>query len=165
MSAAADCASARFAAASGPVDAFDQMVTATFEVIADVTLSGGPEAKAGIDRDAVHRAIEGYIGQTARLSVLDIIGAPAWVPRPGRLFTGGQMRQIKSTADAAIARRRAEGARPIPDLLDLLMAGHDPASGRQMSPDELRDNLLTFIVAGHETTALTLANANNHRYH
>ncbi len=157
MSAAADRASARFAAASGPVDAFDQMVTATFEVIADVTLSGGPEAKAGIDRDAVHRAIEGYIGQTARLSVLDILGAPAWVPRPGRLFTGGQMRQIKTTADAAIARRRAEGARPIPDLLDLLKAGQDPSTGRQMSPDELRDNLLTFIVAGHETTALTLA--------
>lgn len=153
MSAAADRASARFAAAQGPVDAFDQMVTATFEVIADVTLSGG----SGFDRNAVHRAIEGYIGQTARLSVLDILGAPAWVPRPGRLFTGGLMRQIKSTADAAIARRRAEGARPIPDLLDLLMAGQDPATGRQMSPDELRDNLLTFIVAGHETTALTLA--------
>lgn len=158
MSAAADRASARFAAAPGPVDAFDQMVTATFEVIADVTLSGGPESvNQGFDRDAVHRAIEGYIGQTARLSVLDILGAPAWVPRPGRLFQGGQMARIKSTADAAIARRRAEGARPIPDLLDLLMAGQDPATGRRMSPDELRDNLLTFIVAGHETTALTLA--------
>ncbi len=41
--------------------------------------------------------------------------------------------------------------------MDLLIAGEDPNSGRKMTVDELRDNLLTFIVAGHETTALTLA--------
>jgi cytochrome P450 len=45
----------------------------------------------------------------------------------------------------------------VPDLLDLLLAGEDPKSGRRMDTGELRDNLLTFIVAGHETTALTLA--------
>jgi cytochrome P450 len=37
------------------------------------------------------------------------------------------------------------------------MAGEDPKSGRKMTTEELRDNLLTFIVAGHETTALTLS--------
>ena len=154
MTAAAERAAARFAAANGrAIDAFDEMITATFEVIADVTLSGG----AGFDRASVHKAIEDYIGQSARLSVLDIMGAPPWVPRPGRMFAGGQMRAMKATADRAIGQRRADGARPIPDLLDLLMAGADPATGRSMSVDELRDNLLTFIVAGHETTALTLA--------
>ncbi|GAB1361669.1 hypothetical protein MASR1M32_09050 [Rhodobacter sp.] len=44
-----------------------------------------------------------------------------------------------------------------PDLLDLMMAGQDPETGQKMTTAELRDNLLTFIVAGHETTALTLA--------
>ena len=44
----------------------------------------------------------------------------------------------------------------MPDLLDLLLEGEDPKSGRRMTTAELRDNLLTFIVAGHETTALTL---------
>jgi cytochrome P450 len=67
------------------------------------------------------------------------------------------MRDMKRMADAAIERRRASGARPVPDLLDLLLAGEDPKSGRRMTTAELRDNLLTFIVAGHETTALTLA--------
>ena len=154
MTGAAERAADRFAAAlGGHVDAFDQMITATFEVIADVTLSGGE----GFDRASVHKAIEDYIGQTARLSVLDILGAPAWVPRPGRMFAGAMMRQMKATADRAITQRRAAGARPIPDLLDLLIAGEDPSSGRRMTVDELRDNLLTFIVAGHETTALTLA--------
>ena len=154
MTAAAERAAARFAAADGrAIDAFDEMVTATFEVIADVTLSGGE----GFDRASVHKAIEDYIGQSARLSVLDIMGAPPWVPRPGRMFAASTMRQMKGTADRAIELRRARGPSPIPDLLDLLIAGEDPTSGRRMTVDELRDNLLTFIVAGHETTALTLA--------
>ena len=41
--------------------------------------------------------------------------------------------------------------------MDLLLDAADPETGRAMTRDELRDNLLTFIVAGHETTALTLA--------
>lgn len=154
MTAAAERASARLATATGrAADLFDEMVTATFEVIADVTFSSGE----GFDRAAVHQAIEQYIGQTAKVSILDILGAPAWVPRPARMLTGAAMRQTKAMADKAIDRRRAEGAKPVPDLLDLLMAGSDPQSGRQMTTAELRDNLLTFIVAGHETTALTLA--------
>ena len=154
MTHAAERAAARFAAADGrAVDAFDAMVTATFEVISDVTFSGG----AGFDRDAVHRAIESYIGQTARVSLLDVIGAPAWVPRPHRMFLGGQMRAVKRLADAAILKRKAEGAQGVPDLLDLLIEAEDPKTRRKMTLDELRDNLLTFIVAGHETTALTLA--------
>jgi cytochrome P450 len=78
MTAAAERAVSRFAAAEGrAIDDFDEMVAATFEVISDVTFSGGE----GFDRAGVHRAIETYISQTAKLSVLDILGAPGWVPR------------------------------------------------------------------------------------
>lgn len=154
MTAAAERASARIGAAAGrAVDAFEEMVTATFEVISDVTFSGGE----GFDRDAVHRAIERYIGQTAKVSLLDILGAPTWVPRPSRMLASRQIGDMKALADRAIAERRRNGAPGIPDLLDLLMAGSDPTTGRRMTDAELRDNLLTFIVAGHETTALTLA--------
>ncbi len=156
MTAAADRCCDRLAAAGGrAVDLFDEMVTTTFEVIADVTFSG--DGEGAFDREGVHRAIESYIASTAKVSVLDILGAPPWVPRPGRLLAGAAMRDMKRMADGAIDRRRSQGARPVPDLLDLLMAGEDPKSGRRMTTAELRDNLLTFIVAGHETTALTLA--------
>jgi cytochrome P450 len=64
---------------------------------------------------------------------------------------------MKEAADAAIEARARQGPGTLPDLLDLLLAGEDPKSGRRMDTGELRDNLLTFIVAGHETTALTLA--------
>ena len=59
--------------------------------------------------------------------------------------------------DAAIARRRETGPGATPDLMDLLLGARDPETGREMRDAELRENLLTFIVAGHETTALTLA--------
>jgi cytochrome P450 len=156
MTAAAERAAERIAAAAGrAADLYEEMVATTFEVIADVTFSG--DGDGAFDRAAVHRGIESYIASTAKVSVLDIIGAPAWVPRPGRVLASAATRDMKRMADGAIERRRATGARPVPDLLDLLMAGADPKSGRRMTTAELRDNLLTFIVAGHETTALTLA--------
>jgi cytochrome P450 len=73
------------------------------------------------------------------------------------MFSGPALRQMKQMANEAIDQARNRPKTGIPDLLDLLLAGEDPNSGRKMNPDELRDNLLTFIVAGHETTALTLA--------
>lgn len=154
MTAAAERAAARLAAAAGrrAVDLFAGMVAATFEVIADVTVSGD-----GFDAAETHRAIETYIAGVARLSLFDVLGFPAWVPRPERAFAARQVAAMKAGADQAIAARRRAGARAVPDLLDLLAAGTDPKSGRAMSDAELRDNLLTFIVAGHETTALTLA--------
>jgi cytochrome P450 len=154
MSHAASRSVARIAAQVGRgADVFAEMVTATFEVISDVTFSGGE----GFDRETVHRAIETYIGQTAKVSLLDILGAPPWVPRLHRIFGSAGMEDMKKVADQAIERRRAEGAKPVPDLLDLLLRAEDPATTRKMNTAELRDNLLTFIVAGHETTALTLA--------
>lgn len=154
MTAAAEASSRRLAAATGPVDLFGETVAATFEVISDVTFSGD----GMFDRDAVHHSIDAYIAQTAKLSLMDVLGLPAWLPRPGRLFSGPGLRRMKVLADEAIAARAKAAARDgPPDLLDLLLDAQDPETGRAMNRDELRDNLLTFIVAGHETTALTLA--------
>tara|TARA_B110000879_G_scaffold208471_1_gene294132 strand:+ start:53 stop:1492 length:1440 start_codon:yes stop_codon:yes gene_type:complete len=154
MSDAAERACARITAA-GPraVDMAEEMVTTTFDVIADVTFSGDDM----MDRAAVHDAIDGYITKAGRVSVLDLLGAPHWAPRPGRGDAMKKLEATKITADAAIERRQARGACDVPDLLDLLLAAEDPKSGRTMTTSELRDNLLTFIVAGHETTAQTLA--------
>jgi cytochrome P450 len=73
------------------------------------------------------------------------------------MFRPNTLKDMKEMADRAIRAREAKGAKDIPDLLDLLLAGEDPETKKRMNTDELRDNLLTFIVAGHETTALTLS--------
>jgi cytochrome P450 len=42
------------------------------------------------------------------------------------------------------------------DLFDLLRAARDPETGEAFSPEQLRDQLATLLLAGHETTAVTL---------
>jgi hypothetical protein len=41
-------------------------------------------------------------------------------------------------------------------LLSLLLQASDPETGQAMNDRQIADNLLTFITAGHETTALAL---------
>ncbi|MEO1140463.1 MAG: cytochrome P450 [Pseudomonadota bacterium] len=154
MTAAAERSADRVAQA-GPraIDMAADMVRTTFDVIADVTFSGD----GMFDADAVHRGIDAYISEAGKISLLDVLGAPDWVPRPGRLlFSRNAVGDMRKVADQAIDARRKRGADGVPDLLDLLLEGEDPETKRQMNTAELRDNLLTFIVAGHETTALTL---------
>jgi cytochrome P450 len=73
------------------------------------------------------------------------------------MFSRASLREMKRVANSAILTRKERPQTGVPDLLDLLLAAQDPTTERKMSTEELRDNLLTFIVAGHETTALTLA--------
>jgi len=154
MTAAAERSADRIESA-GPaaINLLDEMVTTTFDVISDVTFSGGDR----FDRDAVHRAIDAYIAEAGKISLFDILGFPDWLPRPGRAMSGRALRDMKRIADDAINARAQRGTSEVPDLLDLLLGGVDPETKRQMNTAELRDNLLTFIVAGHETTALTLS--------
>ncbi|MBF9059686.1 cytochrome P450 [Rhodobacterales bacterium HKCCSP123] len=155
MTRAAEAAAERIGLAAGrrAVNALDEMVGATFDVIADVTLS----EHGAIDRVGIGAALEAYVDRAARVTVLDMIGAPGWLPRPGRQAAARDLARMQGAMDAAIARRRRMGPGDVPDLMDLLLGARDPETGREMTDAELRDNLLTFLVAGHETTALTLA--------
>ena len=154
MTRAAENACARIEAQKPKaVNLYTEMVRATFDVTSDVTFSG----KSDIDSQNVHRAIDAYIAEAGKVSLFDILGFPNWVPRPGRLMSGAALREMKQIADDSIEARREQGQGDIPDLLDLLLSGEDPETKRSMNIAELRDNLLTFIVAGHETTALALS--------
>ena len=153
MSEAADAVCDRLRAGGGHAEMHGEMVRATFDVIGSVTLTGS----GNLDEGFFHRAIDGFLSSAARVSLLDIIGVPTAVPRPSRFIRSRTLRRIHRIADQAVAERRARGPMPVPDFLDTLLDGADPETGRQMNPTELRDNLLAFIVAGHETTALALA--------
>jgi cytochrome P450 family 110 len=62
---------------------------------------------------------------------------------------------------AEFTTRRAEGTTDRDDVLSLLMSARDEA-GQPMTDDELRDELITLLLAGHETSATTLAWAVHH---
>ena len=153
MSMAAERAVKRFeGAGKRAIDAYDEMITTTFEVISDVTFSGG-----SFDRDQVHHVIDQYINEAGRVSIMDILGFPDWVPRPERVAGRRKLKEMHALANSVIEERQKHGGEGVPDLLDLLLEGEDPETKQRMSLDQLRDNLMTFIVAGHETTALTLS--------
>ena len=63
-----------------------------------------------------------------------------------------KFRQLTKLVAALIKRRRAEQAEHF-DFLGMLMAARDKESGAPMSERELIDEVMTLIVAGHETTA------------
>lgn len=65
-------------------------------------------------------------------------------------------REIDALLDAEIARRRAAPEAPAEDVLSLLLAARDE-EGRPMPDEALRDELMTLLLAGHETTATALA--------
>lgn len=140
------------AAARGPIDVMGEMQHATLDVIVE-TILGGADPGFGYDRIAT--TVEDYMQTMGKPDMLDMFGAPPWLPRPwggkGRLAAAA----LKKSAVNAIERRRASGE-VRNDLLGLLLAARDPETGRGLSDDELRDNVVTFIGAGHETTALTL---------
>jgi len=64
--------------------------------------------------------------------------------------------EIDALLDAEIAVRRAAGNPQRDDVLSLLLAARDE-HGASMGDAELRDELMTLLLAGHETTASALA--------
>jgi cytochrome P450 len=79
----------------------------------------------------------------------------------GRLEARGVLRRLLEVVDrelySMIRARRARGERDgASDVLSLLLATRDE-DGEALSDEELRDELLTLVLAGHETTANSLA--------
>ena len=130
-----------------------EMLTATFDVICDVALSG----REHFDASTFGHAITRYFHTAGRTSLLDFLGVPEWFPRPGELIAGAAVRTMHGMVAQAIEARRKETAPPADDLLDHMLSAQDPESGRRMTPEDLIYNMQFFIVAGHETTALAIA--------
>ena len=152
MSATAARATQRLAS-GGRIELVAQMLTATFDVICDVALSG----REHFDAAAFSHAITRYFQTAGRTSLLDFLGLPEWFPRPGELIAGAAVRTMHGMVAQAIEARRRETSSPADDLLDHMLAAEDPETGRRMSPEDLIYNMQFFIVAGHETTALAIS--------
>lgn len=65
-------------------------------------------------------------------------------------------RELRDILMAEIARRRTEGTGGRDDVLSMLVDARDE-TGAPMSDDELVDEMFTLLMAGHETTATSLA--------
>lgn len=132
-------------------DVQDDMMRLTLEIVAKTLF----DAKIGSDSAEASAAMETlmkcFIARTGSL-----IRVPDWIPTPLNLRVERAARRLDRLILSIIAERRRSGE-DRGDLLSLLLHTQDEESGRRMSDRQLRDEVMTLFMAGHETTANTLA--------
>ena len=84
-----------------------------------------------------------------------VVMLPDWVPTPRAAGISGAVRDLDRVVYGMIEERRASGE-DRGDLLSMLLSLEDADDGERMSERQLRDEILTLFLAGHETTALSL---------
>ncbi|HBP20925.1 MAG TPA: cytochrome P450 [Planctomycetes bacterium] len=139
--------------AGQPLDVHAETTRLALRIAGLALFSADLQEEASSLGEAVSHALE-----FADQRTLSIVKPPLWFPWPGH----GAFRRAKRTIDEAltglIAERRAAGSEAQPrDLLSRLVFATDPETGESMSDQQLRDEVVTFFLAGHETTANALA--------
>jgi cytochrome P450 len=154
MAKVAEATAARLADAPDgePIDVTPLMTRAALDVVMQ-TLMAGDES---FDLATAGPMMVRYLESVGTVKLLDLLGAPDWIPRPGRARNRRENAQVQTMATASLHARRARGQFDSGDLLGDLIAARDPETGRGLTDQELVANILTFIGAGYETTAVAL---------
>ncbi len=84
--------------------------------------------------------------------------APEWMPTPARRRARAAAGAIRELADEILQACRNDAGREAP-LVHALIAATDPETGTSLSDNEIRDEMIIFLFAGHDTTATTLSYA------
>jgi cytochrome P450 len=90
----------------------------------------------------------------ARLQSIRLL--PYWMPTPGNLRARRAVRRLDGIVQRIIAARHASDE-DRGDLLSMLMHARDADDGTGMTARQLRDEVMTIFLAGHETTAVALS--------
>jgi cytochrome P450 len=152
MARAAERLVATWRAAPGSLQPIDrQMTEATFNVIAETMLAGGEDGVGS----GLERTNGDYMRPLAWPLLWAVLRLPPCLPFPGRRRHLAAESAMRASVLAIVRKRR--GRKPRGDLLDRLLEARDPDTGRLMDDVQATDNLLTFLLAGHETTARSLA--------
>ena len=136
------------------VDVAAAMMQATLHIISRAMFSS--------DSDEIVDVVENGVNQYqthVRPRLLDLLHFPEWFtnlvsPLPTRGIFAESRRQGRPVVDRA--RPRAENAEP-KDSLARLIAARDAETGGGMTAKEVRDQVVTIFMAGHETTSQALS--------
>ncbi|BBY84184.1 cytochrome P450 [Mycolicibacterium pulveris] len=126
-----------------------------------LTLRALGRSVLGIDLDAHAEVIAEPLHVTTEYitdRAMRPINAPRWLPTPARRRARTASATLHRLADDILQECRADPTREAP-LVHALIAASDPATGQTLSDNEIRDELIAFMLAGHDTTATTLAYA------
>lgn len=151
MAEMAEATARRLASSRQPVEVQSVLNDATFSVIEKVLFSDATD----FDRAKVRAAIEVILEETGTMRMSDLVPMPEWIPRVMSLKAIRARHVFRTAAMAQIRARRKRGVSGN-DLLGLLLEVRDEETGKGLSDADIRDTVMTFIAAGHETTAIAL---------
>jgi cytochrome P450 len=133
------------------VDVSAEMTQLALEIISETMFSGDAAAMTELTGAALQRSAEAAFSFNL-LDVMPIVSRYRLARKERR------MAEIFAPMDGGI-RRLIEARRTDPgkrDLLGRLVAAMDEETGLKLSPQEVRDEVLTIFIAGHETTAAAM---------
>ena len=141
-----------FARRGEPLDVAAEFIGLTLRIVGRTLLS----IDFGGETDRIGAAVaESLRFLDHRLN--NLLSLPLGFPTRRNLRARRAIRLLDDVVFGLIAERRRDPGRDAGDLLAMLLATRDQETGEGLSDRELRDQLITFIGAGHETTAVALA--------
>jgi cytochrome P450 len=140
------------------VDACTDMMKVTLRIVAE-TLFGDDLAD---DADEINRVFPTILACLAA-RVSSPIQPPLWMPTANNRRLRPALESLNAIVERLIATKRrrlvegTQGDAAHRDLLTILMLARDEETGESMSDRQLRDEVMTLMIAGHETTANALS--------
>ncbi len=150
MRRAADDMVARVPRDGTPFDVTAEMMRVTMRIVGEALLSTDVTA----DADEVGVALTELLHQ-AKERTQSLFLLPDVVPTPANRRFKRSLATLDRVVLGVIAERRAGVDKP--DLLSMLLHAVDEETGERMDDAQLRDEVMTIFVAGHETTANLLS--------
>lgn len=129
----------------------EDMLQAAFHTITNTILAGCPDGFL----EEVRRGHDDYFAGVNWWIAYAMFGLPSWAPRPGGDKMRAHERRIRKGMSDIVKARRAHAGDET-DMLARWIAASDPETGRQLSDELLTDNMVSLLVSGYETAALTL---------
>lgn len=130
------------------LDAHRDMVQLTLDVVVAALFGRDLGGAANVSYEALGAAME-LVSQRG-----NGIPLPKWLPTPANRHFLRTMEEVEGAIFRVIAAGRARPANGT--LLSMLLESRDAETGQPLSDRDVRDEVFTMFVAGHETTALTL---------
>ncbi|HZP09281.1 cytochrome P450 [Methyloceanibacter sp.] len=140
-------------AGPGAVQDIDRdMTRVTFQALQDTVLGASVGEE---ERRFIEEASAKFLVHSIWKVALSSLRLPPWIPHPGARAMARDGQTMRGVAARVLARARESGTGGN-DLLQRLITARDPATGEAMPDRLIIDNLVTFLVAGHETTSQAL---------
>jgi len=138
------------AAGGAPVDMNAAMVDYTLRTVGRILFGADVD-----DAIPVVRSTFPVLNQHVRRRGITPLRLPRWWPTPAETRASAAQRALYRIVDNIIDSRSAAKTSG-PDLISRLLAARDPETGAPLSHQEIRDQVLIFLLAGHETTSTAL---------